>query len=620
MLDVGCGWGSLAIHAAREYGVSVTGITLSEPQAALARKRAAEAGVGDRVDIRVTDYRELAGEPFDKIASIGMVEHVGSVQIDEYARTLAPAAAPGGQLLNHGIARLRVGEPEAGPFSERYVFPDAAPLHLSRIQTAIERAGLETEHVEGFRDDYAETLRHWARRLDEHRERGRAARRTRAPARLAALPARRPQQLHERLHVGVPGPLLQAPARLCAVVGILPAARQFACLGPATGGSGQQSPPESFAAHCRRKSLQCPSSPSPISAYPVRLPMRSKQRGIHTPFPIQELVIADVLAGRDVLAKSPTGSGKTLAFGVPMIDRIAPDARRPAALVLAPTRELASQIVDELRRSARARNLSRQRRLRRRRLREADARGAARPHPRRHPRPARGPAPAPRLHARARPHARPRRGRPHARHGLPARRRPHRRACAPPSARRCSSPPRSTARPAASPAPTRSDAKRHEHTPPSSAYGRHRAPLPGGRARRPPRRAGRRAARPSDRDRALVFVRTKRGADRLVRRLSSRGVRRRRDARRQDPAPAREGARLVRGGPRRHAGRHRRRRPRHRRQRHLARHQLRPAGRPRGLRPPHRAHRPRRADRRRHHVLRLRARSATSRRSPTSSG
>jgi superfamily II DNA/RNA helicase len=82
------------------------------------------------------------------------------------------------------------------------------------------------------------------------------------------------------------------------------------------------------------------------------------ERGIHTPFPIQELVIADVLAGHDVLAKSPTGSGKTLAFGVPLIDRIAPDARRPAALVLAPTRELASQIVDELRPLARARNLS----------------------------------------------------------------------------------------------------------------------------------------------------------------------------------------------------------------------------------------------------------------------
>jgi cyclopropane-fatty-acyl-phospholipid synthase len=172
MLDVGCRWGSLAIHAAREYGVSVTGITLSEPQAALARRRAADAGVGDRVDFRVMDYRELTDEPFDKIASIGMVEHVGSVQIDEYMHTLHRLLKSGGQLLNHGIARLRVGDPEAGPFSERYVFPDAAPLHLSRIQTAIERAGLETHHVEGFREDYAETLRHWARRLDEHHAEG----------------------------------------------------------------------------------------------------------------------------------------------------------------------------------------------------------------------------------------------------------------------------------------------------------------------------------------------------------------------------------------------------------------------------------------------------------------
>jgi len=167
VLDVGCGWGSLAIHAAREHGAHVTGITLSEGQAALARTRVAEAGVADKVEIRLQDYREVSGE-FDAIASIGMVEHVGSNQIDEYMRVLARALRPGGRLLNHGIARLRVGEPEAGPFSERYVFPDAAPLHLSRIQAAIERAGLETHHVEDFRLDYAETLRHWARRLDEH--------------------------------------------------------------------------------------------------------------------------------------------------------------------------------------------------------------------------------------------------------------------------------------------------------------------------------------------------------------------------------------------------------------------------------------------------------------------
>jgi cyclopropane-fatty-acyl-phospholipid synthase len=170
VLDVGCGWGSFAIHAAREHGVSVTGITLSEPQAELAREHAAAAGVEDLVDIRVMDYRELTGEPYDAIASIGMVEHVGANQIDEYAQTLSRLLRPGGRLLNHGIARLRRGEPEAGPFSERYVFPDAAPLHLSRIQAAIEGAGLETHHIEGFREDYAETLRHWMRRLEDRIE------------------------------------------------------------------------------------------------------------------------------------------------------------------------------------------------------------------------------------------------------------------------------------------------------------------------------------------------------------------------------------------------------------------------------------------------------------------
>jgi cyclopropane-fatty-acyl-phospholipid synthase len=170
VLDVGCGWGSLAVHAAREHGAHVTGITLSEPQAAGARERARAAGVADRVDIRVADYRELEAEPFDAVASIGMVEHVGNVNIDEYAARLAELLRPGGTLLNHGIARLRHTDGEAGQFSERFVFPDAAPLHLSRIQAAMERAGLVTNHVEGFAADYAETLRHWARRLDERHD------------------------------------------------------------------------------------------------------------------------------------------------------------------------------------------------------------------------------------------------------------------------------------------------------------------------------------------------------------------------------------------------------------------------------------------------------------------
>jgi cyclopropane-fatty-acyl-phospholipid synthase len=168
VLDVGCGWGSFPIHAAKNHGVEVLGITLSEPQAELARRRISEAGLADRVEIAVRDYRKLRGERFDAVASIGMVEHVGDQRIDEYTRALASVLTPGGRLLNHGIARLRHTDPAPGAFSERYVFPDGEPLHLSRIQLALERAGFETLHTEGFREDYAETLRHWARRFDEH--------------------------------------------------------------------------------------------------------------------------------------------------------------------------------------------------------------------------------------------------------------------------------------------------------------------------------------------------------------------------------------------------------------------------------------------------------------------
>ncbi len=167
VLDIGSGWGAFAIHAAREHGARVTGITLSEPQAVGARERAERAGVADLVEFRVQDYRELSGERFDALASIGMVEHVGEEQIDVYARQLAELVAPGGKLLNHGIGRIRHSDPEAGPFSERYVFPDADPLHLSRVTLALERAGFQPNHVEDFRDDYVETLRHWARRLDD---------------------------------------------------------------------------------------------------------------------------------------------------------------------------------------------------------------------------------------------------------------------------------------------------------------------------------------------------------------------------------------------------------------------------------------------------------------------
>jgi len=166
VLDVGCGWGAFAIHAAQRHGASLVGITLSPAQAEEARRRVAAAGLTDRIEIRVMDYRELGGEQFDAIASIGMVEHVGENKIDLYASQLATLLKPGGRLLNHGIARLRHSDPDPGSFNERYVFPDGETLQLSRVQLALERAGFETHHVEGFRSDYAETLRHWYENLD----------------------------------------------------------------------------------------------------------------------------------------------------------------------------------------------------------------------------------------------------------------------------------------------------------------------------------------------------------------------------------------------------------------------------------------------------------------------
>jgi cyclopropane-fatty-acyl-phospholipid synthase len=170
LLDVGCGWGSLAIHAACEHGASVWGITLSEPQAELARRRAGEAGVGDRVEIRVMDYRDLREERFDAVASIGMVEHVGERRVDEYAAQIARVLEPGGRVLNHGITYIPSvarGVHRGGDFSNRYVFPDGELLNLSRMVLAFERAGFEPLSVEDLHTDYAETLRHWTSRFDE---------------------------------------------------------------------------------------------------------------------------------------------------------------------------------------------------------------------------------------------------------------------------------------------------------------------------------------------------------------------------------------------------------------------------------------------------------------------
>src|SRR3954465_2696697 len=171
VLDVGCGWGSFVIHAAQRHGVEAVGITLSENQAELARKKVEEAGVSDRVEIRVQDYRELAGENFAAVASTGRAEHVGESQIDLYAEQLASMLKPGGRLLNHGISRLKHGNIEGGPSSEPHRFPDGETTHVSRVMLALERAGFICQHVEEFGADYAETLRHWIRNLDDNIER-----------------------------------------------------------------------------------------------------------------------------------------------------------------------------------------------------------------------------------------------------------------------------------------------------------------------------------------------------------------------------------------------------------------------------------------------------------------
>lgn len=162
VLDVGCGWGSFAIHAARHYGVSVLGVTLSEQQVTLGRQKVRDAGLEDRVTLRLADYRELGGEQFDAISSIGMVEHVGEERIDLYMGTLHGLLRPGGRLLNHGIAKLMdFDTKDEGAFSERFVFPDGVPLPLSRIARAMERTGLVVRHVEGLPEDYARTLGYW---------------------------------------------------------------------------------------------------------------------------------------------------------------------------------------------------------------------------------------------------------------------------------------------------------------------------------------------------------------------------------------------------------------------------------------------------------------------------
>jgi cyclopropane-fatty-acyl-phospholipid synthase len=186
LLDVGCGWGALAMHAAQHYGVDVVGITLSTEQVDYARKQLAEAGMTAHVEIRIQDYRDVDDGPFDAIASVGMAEHVGTEPYAEYASTLYRQLRPGGRLLNHQIAaihpppppgagrasgrlggsRARVRVPRQRSFIDAYVFPDGELAPIGTTVSLLEGAGFEVRDVHALREHYARTLRVWVANLE----------------------------------------------------------------------------------------------------------------------------------------------------------------------------------------------------------------------------------------------------------------------------------------------------------------------------------------------------------------------------------------------------------------------------------------------------------------------
>ncbi|MDQ3578417.1 MAG: cyclopropane-fatty-acyl-phospholipid synthase family protein [Actinomycetota bacterium] len=166
MLDVGCGWGSLAIHAARHYGVKVTGITLSKEQRAFILDRLDEYGLSDQVDIRLQDYRDLTDEPFDAIGTLEMGEHVGAENYPVYAATLYRMLKPEGRLLLQQMSRGANAQ-GGGAFIESYVAPDMNMRPVGQTVDFLERAGLEIRDVEALREHYVWTVRAWADTLEE---------------------------------------------------------------------------------------------------------------------------------------------------------------------------------------------------------------------------------------------------------------------------------------------------------------------------------------------------------------------------------------------------------------------------------------------------------------------
>jgi cyclopropane-fatty-acyl-phospholipid synthase len=170
LLDVACGWGGFAIYAAQVHGALVHGITLSRRQAEVANQRITALGLSRRCRIEVRDFREIQGEAlYDKIASIGMMEHIGHAHLASYHQRAVRLLMPGGMFLNQGIG-TRDGQPKLGPFADRYVFPDAELLPIQDIVRAAEWCGFEVRDVETLREHYALTLEAWRQRLEQHQE------------------------------------------------------------------------------------------------------------------------------------------------------------------------------------------------------------------------------------------------------------------------------------------------------------------------------------------------------------------------------------------------------------------------------------------------------------------
>jgi cyclopropane-fatty-acyl-phospholipid synthase len=173
-LDIGCGWGALVIHAAQRYGVRAHGVTLSPQQLKMARERIAWAGLEDRVSVELLDYRDLQGESvYDKVASVGMFEHVGLKNLPVYFSTVHRLLKPHGLFLNHGITHDSEGWQKSlsTEFINRYVFPDGQLDNISNIQRVMERARFEIADVEALRPHYALTLRQWVARLERNHAR-----------------------------------------------------------------------------------------------------------------------------------------------------------------------------------------------------------------------------------------------------------------------------------------------------------------------------------------------------------------------------------------------------------------------------------------------------------------